>query len=273
MAADHFLRLPSLGSGFLALRRGRIALPGEGKGFYVRCTRCPGHHVPADWFAVLCLCSASLATISFSSNTLTYSSPSDLGTTIDPSGQKDVTNSYGITKASFQALSPKVVAFNGAPAATQTLRTLVVNYTASSTVTFTFPTAMYNYGSMTTCGRGSFSGSAAQDAISTVPVQNGSLYDWFDATITSTGGQGVQSLGFCAAFRNDQAVSAGPGAVHPVRRHHRHRHPAGPGRFGQSRVRLHRLHGPHRQDDHPRPGLAAPAGPAAGTCRSTTCRS
>ena len=42
-----------------------------------------------------------------------------------------------------------------------------------------------------------------------MPVQNGSLYDWFDATITSTGGQGVQSLGFCAAFRSDQAVSAG----------------------------------------------------------------
>ncbi len=158
---------------------------------------------------LLCVCARSFGTITFSSNTLTYSSPSDLGTTIDPSGLNTVATSYGITKSSFQALNPQVVAFNGAPAPTQTLRTLVVNYTASSTVTFTFPSAMYNYGSYTTYGRGAFSGSSLQDAISTVPSTPDSLNDWFDATITSTGGQGVQSLGFCAAFRNDQAVPAG----------------------------------------------------------------
>ena len=174
------------------------------------CTRvCLGILRLLMFAVVLCMCTPSSATISFTSNTLTYSSPSDLGTTIDPSGQKDVANSYGVSKASFQALSPMVVAFNSAPTASQTLRTLVVNYTTASTITFTFPSAMYNYGSMTSVGRGSFSGSNAYDAISTVPVQNDSLYDWFDATIASSGAQGIQSLGFCAAFRNDQAVSAG----------------------------------------------------------------
>ena len=44
-----------------------------------------------------------------------------------------------MTKAAFQALNPQVVGFNGAPAATQTLRTLVAYYTVSDTVTFTFP--------------------------------------------------------------------------------------------------------------------------------------
>ncbi len=159
--------------------------------------------------AVLCLCTTSLATITFSNNTLTYGSPGDLGTTIDPSGLNDVAQSYGLTKASFQALNPQVVAFNGAPAPTQTLRTLVAYYSASGTVTFTFPSAMYNYGSMTSVGRGAFSGSSLQDAISTVPSTPDSLNDWFDATITTTGGQGVQSLGFCVGFRNDQAVPAG----------------------------------------------------------------
>jgi len=95
---------------------------------------------------VLCMCTTSSATISFSSNTLTYSSPSDLSSTIDPSAQKEVTNSYGVSKASFQALNPQIVAFNSAPAASQTLRTLVANYDASNTVTFTFPSAMYHYG-------------------------------------------------------------------------------------------------------------------------------
>ena len=71
--------------------------------------------------AVLCMSGASFATISFSNNTLTYSSPSDLSTTIDPTGQKEVATSYGVTKAAFQALNPQIVAFNGAPAPTQTL--------------------------------------------------------------------------------------------------------------------------------------------------------
>ena len=158
---------------------------------------------------VLCVGATSFGAITFSNNTLTYSSTSDLSTTIDPPGQKDVTDSYGIAKASFQALSPQVVAFNGAPAPSPTLRTLVANYDAGNTVTFTFPAAMYNYGSYTSVGRGSFSGSAAQDAISTVPVLNGGLYDWFDATITSTGDKGVRALGFCVAFRTDQVVAAG----------------------------------------------------------------
>ena len=158
---------------------------------------------------VLCVGATSFGAIDFSNNTLTYSSTSDLSTTIDPPGQKDVTNNYGIDKASFLALSPQVVAFNGAPAATQTLRTLVANYDASNTVTFTFPAAMYNYGSMTSVGRGAFSGPSLQDAISTVPVLNGGLYDWFDATITSTGDKGVRALGFCVAFRSNQEVKAG----------------------------------------------------------------
>jgi hypothetical protein len=148
-------------------------------------------------------------TITFVNNTLTYGSPSDLGTTIDPTGLNEVATSYGITKAAFQALTPQVVAFNGAPAPTQTLRTLVAYYSPADTVTFTFPAAMYNYGSMTTVGRGAFSGASLQDAISTVPSTPDSLNDWFDATITSTGGQGVKALGMCVAFRNDQAVPAG----------------------------------------------------------------
>ncbi len=156
-----------------------------------------------------CVCTPALATITFSSNTLTYSSPSDLGTTIDPSGLNTVATSYGVTKASFQALNPKVVAFNGAPTPSQTLRTLVVTYKTGCTATFAFPSVMYNYGSMSSLGRGAFSGSSLQDAISTVPNQPDSLYNWFDASIATTGSQGVQSIGFCAAFRNDQAVPAG----------------------------------------------------------------
>ena len=197
---------------------------------------------------------SSAGGITFSNNTLTYSSTSDLSSTIDPSGQKDVTNSYGVTKASFQALNPQIVAFNGAPAASQTLRTLVANYDASHTVTFTFPLDMYNYGSVTTKGRGSFSGSNARHAISTVPVQNGSLYDWFDATITSTGGRGRAVAGLLRGLPQRPGRRGRPGALYPVRCLDRYGHPAGPGRRGQSRVRLHRLHRPHRQDHHPRPG-------------------
>jgi hypothetical protein len=159
--------------------------------------------------AVSCLCSASFASISFSNNTLTYGSPSDLGTTIDPSGLNEVAVSYGVSKASFQSLSPQIVAFNGAPTPSQTLGALVVYHTTSGTVTFTFPTAMYNYGSYTSVGRGAFSGTSLQDAISAVPSVSDSLNDWFDATITTNSPQGVQALGFCAAFRNDQAVPAG----------------------------------------------------------------
>ena len=148
-------------------------------------------------------------TITFANNTLTYGSPGDLGTIIDPAGLNETATSYGLTKAAFQALGPQVVPFNGAPAPTQTLRTLVACYATGNTVTFTFPAAMYNYGSYSSVGRGAFSGASLQDAISTVPTQSDSLYDWFDATITSTGGLGVKALGFCAGFRNDQVVSAG----------------------------------------------------------------
>ncbi len=157
--------------------------------------------------AILCMCSLSSGTITFTNNVLTYSSPSDLGTTIDPAGLYNVTASYGVTKASFQALNPQVVAFNGAPAPTP-LNSLVVNYATSSTVTFTFAVS-YNYGSYTSYNRGAFSGSVYQDAMSTAPNTVGGITDWLDASITSTGGRGVQSLGFCAAFRNDQAVPAG----------------------------------------------------------------
>ncbi len=170
--------------------------------------------VPTGWNKTMVYGNGSIkvtlnqSTITFANNTLTYGSPSDLGTTIDPAGLNDVATSYGITKAAFQALNPQVVAFNGAPAPTQALRTLVAYYTTGNTVTFTFPAAMYNYGSYGSLGRGAFSGTSLQDAISTVPTQPDSLYDWFDATITSTG-QGVTAIGFCAAFRNDQSVAAG----------------------------------------------------------------
>ncbi len=155
------------------------------------------------------MCTPSVATITFSNNILTYSSPGDLGTTIDPAGLNDVTQSYGIGIATFQALGPQVVAFNGAPAPGTGMQALVVNYTAGETVTFTFPAAMYNYGSYTSYGRGAFSGSVLQDAMSTVPNTVEGTTDWFDATITTSSGDGVAALGFCAAFRNDQAVPAG----------------------------------------------------------------
>jgi hypothetical protein len=158
--------------------------------------------------AVLCTCSATLGTISFTNNTLTYSSPSDLSTTIDPPGLYDVQASYGVTKADFQALSPQVVGFNGAPAPGTPLNALVANYSTSGTVTFTFATS-YNYGSYTSYGRGGFSGSVYQDAISTAPNTVDGITNWFDATITTTDGQGVRALGLCATFRNDQAVDAG----------------------------------------------------------------
>ena len=76
-------------------------------------------------------------------------------------------------------------------------------------MTFAFPSGYYNYGSYDTMGRGAFSGTVLLDAISTVPTQPDSLYDWFDATISSTGGRGVKAIGFCAAFRTDQTVAAG----------------------------------------------------------------
>ena len=78
-------------------------------------------------------------TITFANNILTYGSPSDLGTAIDPVGLNEVTDSYGVTKAAFQALNPQVVGFNGAPAPTQTLKTLIAYYAVGNTVTFTFP--------------------------------------------------------------------------------------------------------------------------------------
>ncbi len=158
---------------------------------------------------LLFVCASSFGTVTLVGDTLTYGDPSDLDTAIDPAGLNEVATSYGVAKASFQALSPQVVAFNGAPAASQILRTLVVYYNPTSTVTFTFPADLYNYGSRTSVGRGAFSGSSLLHAISTVPTLSDGLYDWFDASITSTGGQGVQSLGLCAAFRNEQEVSAG----------------------------------------------------------------
>ena len=78
-------------------------------------------------------------TITFANNILTYGSPTDLGTAIDPVGLNEVTDSYGVTKAAFQALNPQVVGFNGAPAPTQTLLTLIAYYAVGNTVTFTFP--------------------------------------------------------------------------------------------------------------------------------------
>ncbi len=209
MAAKHFggcvqriasLTIPRRGRHFGGMERKHVCL----EYCAVRGTLCL-LMVAVAW----CVCTPALATITFSSNTLTYSSPSDLGTTIDPSGLNTVATSYGVTKASFQALNPKVVAFNGAPTPSQTLRTLVVTYKTGCTATFAFPSVMYNYGSMSSLGRGAFSGSSLQDAISTVPNQPDSLYNWFDASIATTGSQGVQSIGFCAAFRNDQAVPAG----------------------------------------------------------------
>lgn len=158
---------------------------------------------------VLCVSSASFGAVSLGGNTLTYGSPSDLGTTIDPVGLNDVQQSFGVSKAAFQAFNPQVVEFNNAPAANQILRTLVVDNTASGTVTFTFPAAMYNYGSRTSVGRGAFSGSNYGDAISTVPTVSGGMNNWFEADIATTGGQGVSALGFCAGFRNDQQVFAG----------------------------------------------------------------
>ncbi len=147
------------------------------------------------------------STITFVNNILTYGSPSDLSTTIDPAGLNDVAVSYGVSKSSFQALNPQVVAFNGAPAPTS-LNQLVAYYTTSGTVSFTFAVP-YNYGSYTSYGRGGFSGSSYQDAISTSPNTVGGITDWLDASITSTGGKTVTALGFCACFRNDQAVPAG----------------------------------------------------------------
>ena len=90
------------------------------------------------------------------------------------------------------------------------------------------------------------------------------LYDWFDAQITSTGGQGVKAIGFCAAFRNDVVGTRRAGQVHPVRCHHRHHCPAGPGRRQQPGIRLHRLPGPHRHDHHPRPGRPSQHAPGGG---------
>ena len=48
------------------------------------------------------------------------------------------------------------------------MNSLVAYYTPTGTVTFTFGIS-YNYGSYTSYGRGAFSGSAYQDAISTAP--------------------------------------------------------------------------------------------------------
>ncbi len=157
---------------------------------------------------LLCVSSVALGTITFSNNVLTYSSPSDLGTTIDPAGLNNVTNSYGVTKAAFQALNPQVVGFNGAPAPGTPLNSLVVNYSTTGTVTLTFAVS-YNYGSYTSYARGAFSGASLQDAMSTAPNTVGGTTDWLDATITTTGGKSVVAIGFCAAFRNDQAVPAG----------------------------------------------------------------
>lgn len=163
---------------------------------------------------LLCTCAMSFGAINWdaTSGILTYTSASDLGTgtNIDPPGLNDATVEFGVGKAAFQALNPQVVGFNppgGAPAASQVLKQLVVSNTASGTVTFTFPAIMYNYGSRTSVGRGAFSGSILDDAISTVPNQAADgKWDCFDATITTTGGQGVQALGFCQAYRNDQEV-------------------------------------------------------------------
>ena len=41
----------------------------------------------------------------------------------------------------------------------------------------------------------------------TFPTHPDSLYDWLDATITSTGGKGVNAIGFCVAFRDDIEVA------------------------------------------------------------------
>ncbi len=147
------------------------------------------------------------STITFVNGVLTYGSPSDLSTVIDPAGLNDVAVSYGVTKASFQALNPKIVAFNGAPTPTP-VNQLVAYYTTTDSVSFTFALS-YNYGSYTSYGRGSFSGTSYQDAISTAPNTVGGTTDWVDASITATGGKGVIALGFCACFRNDQAVDAG----------------------------------------------------------------
>jgi hypothetical protein len=171
----------------------------------------------------LCASAMSFGVVTWDSTSgiITYGSPSDLGNgaSIDPAGLNDVTNSYGVTKAAFQTLANvQVVGFNppgGAPAASATLKQLVVNYSATDTITFGFPLAspagLYNYGSRTTVGRGAFSGSGAGDAFSTVAEINtiGDPNNWFDATITTTGGQGVAALGFCAGLRNDQAVANG----------------------------------------------------------------
>ena len=148
------------------------------------------------------------STITFINNVLTYGSPSDLGTVIDPAGLYDVQQSYGMTKAAFQALNPQVVAFNGAPAPGTPLNTLVAYYTTSGTVTFTFGIS-YNYGSLHLLWPRGLLRQFLPGRHLHRPITDGGITDWLDASITTTGGQGVKALGFCVCFRNDQAVDAG----------------------------------------------------------------
>lgn len=160
--------------------------------------------------------------------TLTYSDPADLVAFVDPSGEQGNTEaSYcnnGLDQGTFQALGVQVVAFNGAPTSfTYKLNKVVASYNAIGTVTFTFPDASrqsnpfgtdtgYNYGGATSAGRIAFSGNNAFDSISTFPTMTDDnlLHNYFDAKITTTGGNGVGAVGVCVSFRSDQKVYGGP---------------------------------------------------------------
>lgn len=183
---------------------------------------------------VLCMCAVSSAAVSVVGSappySLVYSDPADLAAVIDPPGLAEVGPSLGVglDKAAFQALNPQVVPLDGGPvwgSGAKALGSVVVNYSVTGTVTFTFPTPDkfsiqpgtlgYNYGGANSVGRSAFSGSNTSDDISTIPstTDDGLLYNYFDARITTTGGKGVGAIGFCVACRNSITVPASPVTV------------------------------------------------------------
>ena len=176
------------------------------------------------FLAVLGLATTGFAAISYDdgTKTLTYGAPGDLDSVVDPQPGPapcvDIEQSFGMTLADYNALTPQVVGFN---ASTQNNggdgqpSTLIAYYTASETVTFGFA-AEYNYGGYTSMSRTAFSGTQAYHMLGTVQVQSGSIppdNTWFMSDIAvSEDGKGVVALALCAHGRTGDLVS-GPGQM------------------------------------------------------------
>ena len=173
------------------------------------------------FLVVLSLATTGFAAISYDdgTKTLTYGAPGDLDSVVDPQGVlADTQESFGMTLADYNALTPQVVGFNASTAGSGGdghPSTLIAYYTASETATFAFA-AEYNYGGYTSMSRTAFSGTQAYHMLGTVEVDSGGVLPdntWFMSDIAvREDGKGVTALGLCAHGRTGDLIS-GPGQM------------------------------------------------------------